>query len=84
MDMPREGKKQRAVTPGRLGAVPQPKKNLKLAGFRLRPDQIAALRKEALRRAGERESRQPDASELVREALDAWLAAASKGARHKP
>ncbi len=74
LGMAREGKKQRAVAPGRLGRVPPPKKGLKLAGFRLRPDQLAALRKEALRRAGERDSKQPDASELVREAVDAWLA----------
>jgi hypothetical protein len=74
LGMRTEGKKRSASTAGRLGAVPPPKKGLKLAGFRLRPDQLAALRKEALRRAGERESRQPDASELVREAVDAWLA----------
>jgi len=60
--------------PGRLGRVPHVKKGLKLAAYRMRPDQIAALRREALKRAVARESGKPDASELVREAVDLWLA----------
>ncbi len=62
---------------GRLGTlrrVPHEKKGMKLAAYRMRPEQIAALRKEALKRAAARESGKPDASELVREAVDAWLA----------
>lgn len=50
--------------------------------YRLRPDQIEALRREALRRAGARGSGKPDASELVRDAVDRWLEALPK--RPKP
>jgi hypothetical protein len=71
---PRTEKTPRPLRAGRLSTVPPPKKGLKLAGFRLRPDQLAALRREARRRAEERDSQRPDASELVREALDAWIA----------
>ncbi len=67
--------------PGRLAGVPHVKKGLKLAAFRMKPEQLAALRKEARRRAEERDSNKPDASELVREAVDLWLA---KHARQKP
>jgi hypothetical protein len=42
--------------------------------FSLTSDQLKALRAEALRRAAEAGSGRPDASALVREALDAWLA----------
>ncbi len=48
-------------------------KGLKPVVVRLEPTQIAALKAEALRRANERGSMKPDASELVREALAAWL-----------
>ncbi len=65
---------------GRLRPVPQKVKGLKTAAYRLRPDQIEALRREALRRALSGKPGKPDASELVREALDAWL---SKQPRHK-
>ncbi len=41
--------------------------------FRLEGEQLEALRREALRRAGERGSMKPDASELVREAVAEWL-----------
>jgi hypothetical protein len=61
--------------------VPQPKKGHKLAGFRLRPDQLEALRREAKKRADARNASQSDASEIVREAVDAWLA---KHGRQKP
>jgi hypothetical protein len=48
-------------------------KGLVPATFRFAPDQLAALRREALRRAGERGSAKPDASELIREAVNLWL-----------
>jgi hypothetical protein len=74
--MRREARKKRLTTrPGRLRPVPPPKKGLKLVGIRLRPDQVRELRREARRRAEERDSGKPDSSELVREALDVWLAA---------
>lgn len=80
--MKREARKMKPLpAQGRLPAVPPPKKGLVLAGFRLRPDQLEALRREAFRRAEERGSRKPDASELLREALDAWLAKATKAKR---
>jgi hypothetical protein len=50
-------------------------KGFEKAMFRLEPGQLQALRREALRRAGERGSMKPDASELVREAVEAWLKA---------
>jgi hypothetical protein len=74
----RTGNARGVSSTGRLRFVPPPKKGLKLAGFRLRPDQIAALRREAHKRAQERGSLKPDASELVREALDAWLGKTGK------
>ena len=40
----------------------------------LDPKHVAALRSEAFRRAAETESRKPDASAVLRELLDAWLA----------
>jgi hypothetical protein len=52
---------------------PSRAKGLEKAMFRLEPGQLQALRREALRRAGERGSMKPDASELVREAVEAWL-----------
>lgn len=76
------GKRRYARTAGRLGSVPQPKKGLKLAGVRLRPDQLAALRREAMKRAEARGSVRPDQSEIIREAFDLWLATAKP--RHKP
>ena len=42
--------------------------------FRLEPEQLQALRREALRRAAGRASTKPEASELMREALQIWLA----------
>lgn len=71
----------RHTTRGRTGTlqrVPHVKKGLKLASYRLRPEQIEALRKEALRRAMAGKPGKPDASELVREAVDAWLV------KHRP
>ncbi len=52
---------------------PSRAKGLEKAMFRLEPEQLEALRREALRRAGERGSMKPDASELVREAVADWL-----------
>lgn len=49
------------------------KKGLEKAMFRLEPEQLEALRREALRRAAERGSMKPDASEVVREAVAAWM-----------
>ncbi len=54
--------------------MPHVKKGLKLASYRMRPDQIEALRKEALRRALAGRPGKADASELVREAVDLWFA----------
>ncbi len=48
-------------------------KGLERLVVRLEPAQIQALKAEALRRANERGSMQPDASELVREALVLWM-----------
>jgi hypothetical protein len=72
------GKQPFRSAPGRLRAVPHVKKGHVLAAYRLRPEQIATLRREALKRAAERGSGKPDASEIVREAVDAWIAAHSK------
>jgi anti-sigma28 factor (negative regulator of flagellin synthesis) len=41
--------------------------------FSIEPAQLAALQVEALRRAKERGSFKPDASEIAREALAAWM-----------
>ncbi len=49
------------------------KKGLKPAVYRMRPEQIESLQTLAKKRADERGSFKPDASELVREAVDAWL-----------
>jgi len=77
--MGREARKKRhGARTGRLRAVPPPRKGLKLIGVRLTDEQIKALRREARRRAEERDSGKPDASELVREAIDAWLAKVGK------
>lgn len=46
---------------------------LKRLMVRLTVEQVAALHAEALRRARERGSFKPDASELVREAVEAWM-----------
>ena len=48
-------------------------KGLERLVVRLEPAQVATLKAEALRRANERGSMQPDASELVREALVLWM-----------
>jgi len=43
------------------------------AMFSIAPDQLAALQAEAMKRAQDRGTMRPDASELVREALAAWM-----------
>jgi hypothetical protein len=43
-------------------------------------EQVEALRREAIRRAGEKQSMKPDGSELVREAVDAWMKRQAKRA----
>jgi hypothetical protein len=63
--------------------TPQPprssrKKGLEKVMYRLEPRQIAALRSEAFRRAQERSTGRPDASEVLREVLDAWLSRGGK------
>jgi hypothetical protein len=50
-----------------------PEGDLSVSTVRLRKDQWEALRTEAFRRAQERGSGRPDASEVLREALDAWM-----------
>jgi len=61
---------------GRRGPAP---KGYEAVLYRVRPEQAAALRRLAAGRAapamkrGDKGAR-PDASELVREAIDAWLA----------
>lgn len=49
------------------------RKGLEKLMVRLRPDQAAALRAEAFRRAAATGSGQPDASEVLREILDGQL-----------
>lgn len=48
-------------------------KGMEKVTLRLEPAQMAQLRKEALRRAQDAGSLKPDVSELVREAVTAWL-----------
>ena len=59
------------------------RKDLEKVMYRLRPDQIAALRDEAFRRAQKTGTGRPDASEVLREVLDGELdpAAVMKGRR---
>jgi hypothetical protein len=55
-------------------AGPGRKRGYVKAMVRLTPEQLDALRQVAARRALERGSGQLDASEVIREALDAWFA----------
>ena len=52
---------------------PGRKKGLVKVMYRMHPRQAAALRAEAFRRAEERPVGRPDASEVLREIVDAWL-----------
>lgn len=58
------------------------KKGLQKVTVRLEPRQVDALQAAALRRAERRGSMQPDASEIVREALDKHPEV--KGGKSKP
>ncbi len=50
------------------------KSGLVQVSLTLSPEHLAALRREAFRRAASEGSGKPDASAIVRELLDAWLA----------
>lgn len=60
----------RGASPRKRGPAP---KGLVQFICRLRPEQAAALREEGWKRAKERGRGIPDASEVVREAVDAWM-----------
>jgi hypothetical protein len=71
--MAKAHQKQRAPTLAE--AAPNPRrKGLEKVMYRLDPKQIQALRAEAFRRALERGSGKPDASEVLREIIDVWVA----------
>jgi hypothetical protein len=55
-----------------------PTKGLIKGAWTLSPEHVKALRAEAMRRAEARNSGKPDASEVLREVLDAWLKKAKK------
>jgi hypothetical protein len=67
--MPRKGPQVLRKGP-RVG----PRSGFVRALFSIAPEQHEVLKEEAMRRAHVRGSFRPDASELVREALDAWIA----------
>lgn len=75
--MPRrkEAGTQRTTSPGRKGAAAT-SETFMVTTFRITPTQWDALRREAMQRAlgGATGDRRPDASRIVREALDEWLA----------
>lgn len=48
-------------------------KDLVKGQWSLSPEHVRALRAEAMKRAEARNSGKPDASEVLREVLDAWL-----------
>lgn len=50
-----------------------PRSGLTRATFSVEVEQLEALQVEAMKRAQERGSLKPDASEVVREALTAWM-----------
>lgn len=50
-----------------------PTKDLVKGQWSLAPTHVAALRAEAMKRALAKGSGKPDASEVLREVLDAWL-----------
>jgi hypothetical protein len=50
-----------------------PRSGLTRVTFSLELEQLAALQTEAMKRAQERGSLKPDASEVLREALAAWM-----------
>jgi hypothetical protein len=69
--------KRRGEEPGKRGApVRSESLDLRSTLVRITASQWDALRREALQRAleGEKGDRRPDASKLIREAIDEWLA----------
>ena len=62
-----------AVAAVRGAERPSRKKNLEKVMYRLRPDQVQALRRLAFERAQETGSGRPDASEVLRELIDGKL-----------
>jgi hypothetical protein len=62
----------RRSEPEALGGRGMKKPYLKVM-FKIAPDQLEALRAEAMRRAKERQRGRIDASEVLREAVDAWM-----------
>lgn len=63
-------RKTKPATPARKVG---PRSGLTRATFSIELEQLAALQAEAMKRAQDRGSLKPDASEVVREALAAWL-----------
>lgn len=57
-----------------VAASPRVKKDHVKVTHMFTRDQAEALQTEAFRRAKERNSRKPDESEVVREAVDLWIA----------
>ena len=54
------------------------KKGLEKVMYRLEPQQAQALRAEAFKRAQERGRGMPDASEVLRELIEAWMGRRSR------
>jgi hypothetical protein len=73
-------KRKGAGTPAARGKAPtatgEAEEDLFVTTFRIWRSQWDALRREAMQRAlaGETGDRRPDASKIVREAIDEWLA----------
>jgi hypothetical protein len=68
-------KTKQAATPARKVG---PRSGLVRVMFSIDPEQLEALQAEALRRAKERGSFKPDASEIAREALERWMRRGSR------
>jgi hypothetical protein len=66
------------VAPEVTAQEPGSRAKMVKAQYVLEPRQVHALRDEALRRAGERHSSRLDASEVLREVVDAWIARGGK------
>lgn len=69
--MARRGEERVPKAPAPLGGRGM-KKGLTKATFSLEPAQLEVLRAEATRRMQERKAGRIDASEVVREAIEAW------------
>lgn len=70
--MPKKRKGTPAEMPAREWRT-VPSKGLVKAQFSIAPEHEKALRNEAFRRAQQRGSGRPDASEVLREVLDGWI-----------